>query len=85
MAGFGTQFSPELDEEVFADSPQPMTRREPPRYNGGSGIRNGGVPSQVREEPAVKPSDSDVWEGPGQCPTCHAPAGKRHGRQCMAA
>lgn len=24
-----------------------------------------------------------IWEGPGQCPQCHAPAGKRHGKPCV--
>ena len=27
--------------------------------------------------------DAEVWDGPGQCPRCHAPEGKRHGKQCL--
>jgi hypothetical protein len=87
VAGFGTQFSPELDEEVFADSPQPMparppARRESPRYAGGHG---NGHASHIKETPAPMQTDGDTWEGPGQCPTCHAPAGKRHGKACSSA
>lgn len=25
----------------------------------------------------------EVWEGPGQCPRCFAPEGKRHGDKCL--
>jgi hypothetical protein len=25
-----------------------------------------------------------LWPGPGQCPQCHAPEGKRHGQVCIA-
>lgn len=62
VAGFGTQFAPEMDEGAFADSPQA-------RSSGGSdGLH----------------AESDIWEGPGQCPKCHAPAGKRHAKPCVA-
>ena len=27
---------------------------------------------------------AEVWEGPGQCPRCHAPQGKRHGKPCTS-
>jgi hypothetical protein len=27
----------------------------------------------------------EVWDGPEQCPRCHAPAGKRHGKPCISA
>ena len=84
VAGFGTQFSPELDEEVFADSPQPMSggyagRRDAVRSNGG----NGNGVNHVREAVTAKPA-GEVWEGPGQCPNCHAPEGKRHGKPCVS-
>jgi hypothetical protein len=26
---------------------------------------------------------AEIWEGPGQCPRCHAPEGKRHGKPCI--
>ncbi|HXG23616.1 MAG TPA: hypothetical protein VNJ09_03600, partial [Chthonomonadales bacterium] len=29
-------------------------------------------------------STSEIWPGPGQCPRCHAPEGKRHGKPCIA-
>lgn len=40
----------------------------------------------TRQEAAVEafmPANSEVWSGPGQCPTCHAPPDKRHGRVCL--
>jgi hypothetical protein len=62
-----------------------------------SGTR--GVPSEERpvDRPLPKPSTAspaasptvssvgvdDVWPGPGQCPNCHAPEGKRHGMRCV--
>jgi len=86
LSGFGTQFAPELDEQVFADSPQRMgsgfrSRSTSSHYSGGNGNTNGAT-SKVREG-AMPAMASDVWEGPDQCPTCHAPAGKRHGKQCI--
>lgn len=54
VAGFGTQFSPEL-EESSSESP-----------------RSDAAPVKLGE----------VWNGPGQCPRCHAPEGKRHGKPC---
>ncbi|HSV72463.1 MAG TPA: hypothetical protein VLH79_01740 [Chthonomonadales bacterium] len=63
VAGFGTQFAPEMDEPAPADSPQ-------------LGVRYG-APAGVE---AVRLSE--VWPGPGQCPRCHAPEGKRHLRPC---
>jgi hypothetical protein len=56
VAGFGTQFSPEL-EEFTAETPKTEA-------------------NIVRQ--------SDIWAGPGQCPRCHAPEGKRHGKPCAA-
>lgn len=62
VAGFGTQFMPELDEGAHvADSPQPLN---------GSG--------------AAPPAGNDIWQGPGQCPACHAPEGKKHGKPCRS-
>ena len=73
LVGFGTQFSPELDDDVPADSPLPITSsrsyvQRAPRLTG-----NGH---------AAAPA-SEIWEGTGQCPTCHAPEGKRHGKPCV--
>lgn len=50
LCGYGTQFSPDLDEAGhgrFADSPQPMGGGRPVNgggFNGGGGTRFGGVP-----------------------------------------
>lgn len=69
LAGFGTQFSPDLEEGSFADSPL-----------GGDGAAS---PPTRREGPGI-PAGRDVWPGPGACPECNAPAGKRHGSACRA-
>lgn len=91
LLGFGTQFTPELDDDGFrpADSPQgrPASassasampaaahrdeREARPAANGGA-----------RAASASVASAGEVWEGPGQCPRCHAPEGKRHGKPCI--
>lgn len=33
---------------------------------------------------AVAVSPNEVWVGPGLCPRCHAPEGKRHGKPCVS-
>lgn len=60
VAGFGTQFAPELEDDGSrpADSPRKLAIRDA-AHSG------------------------PVWEGPGQCPRCHAPEGKRHGKPCV--
>ena len=83
LTGFGTQFAPELDEEVFADSPQPMGRNRFPQASSYGTNGNRSAP-RVREESVARPVASGIWEGPGQCPSCHAPAGKPHGKQCAS-
>ena len=50
LAGFGTEYSQDMDE------------------NGRS--TNG------------SPPETEFWTGPGQCPRCHAPVGKKHGKPC---
>ena len=66
MAGFGTQFTDDLDEgERYVDSPQ-MPR-------GGYGANQGS-----------RTVIAELWEGPGQCPSCHCPAGARHGTNCQS-
>jgi hypothetical protein len=86
VAGFGTQFTPELDDDGSrpADSPQPFGGVMRSSFEGSRSMGNG--PRQAREErpaPQTAVPVSEVWEGPGQCPKCHAPEGKRHGRQCL--
>jgi hypothetical protein len=74
LVGFGTQFSPELDEESYSDSP---VSHQPVR----AGMRSP-IPSREESDRAAAPL-GEVWEGPGQCPKCHAPQGKRHGKPCV--
>lgn len=84
VAGFGTQFSPELDEEMLADSPQPVM--VPGAADGAVAGRRewaGQVTDSGRTTAAMRAAASEVWEGPGQCPRCHAPTGKRHGKPCI--
>ena len=77
VAGFGTQFAPEMDDDAGRSS-DPGKHREfvaaPP------------VPASVREVRNRKPiiGVNDIWAGPGLCPNCHAPEGKRHGKPCVA-
>ena len=44
-------------------------------------------PADTPRNPAGEPQEArgtlPVWQGPGQCPTCHAPEGKRHGKLCQ--
>jgi hypothetical protein len=99
LLGFGTQFTPELDDDGYrpADSPQPRHVYAPQRPV----MENRPAPERPREERPVRAAAqngataqpapaastagpvSEIWEGPGQCPTCHAPEGKKHGRQCL--
>lgn len=41
-----------------------------------------GQPQQAQNGQS-SPSREGIWQGPGQCQVCYAPAGKRHGRQCL--
>jgi hypothetical protein len=67
VAGFGTQFAPELEDDGSrpADSPRNLAIRSAPA------------------SPSIPAATGPVWEGPGQCPRCHAPEGKRHGKPCV--
>jgi hypothetical protein len=97
VLGFGTQFMPELDDDGNhpADSPREMAYPAPrveqavsPRANPAAdgqrgpdrAVHEGSTPQAAR--PPVPASE--IWEGPGQCPRCHAPEGKRHGKPCIA-
>lgn len=66
LCGFGTQFTEDLEEDD-ALADSPLSVQ-----------RAMGVP-----EGAVGPTaTAEVWEGPGTCPKCNAPAGKKHGTVC---
>jgi hypothetical protein len=92
VAGFGTQFAPELDEvqegEIHrpADTPQGRTPYNATRGN----VDRAGYDSPERDArvaaaaPRAAVAVGEVWEGPGQCPRCHAPEGKRHGKPCIS-
>ncbi len=121
LLGFGTQFSPELDDDGYrpADSPQPRrayaqkrngpdnsvssinsantvnsvsssalredaTERGRPQAGGSASGDGSAQGAASNASPAtVVTALQEVWAGPGQCPQCHAPEGKRHGRQCL--
>lgn len=40
-------------------------------------------PAAAAATPATSGSAAGVWAGPGQCPRCHAPEGKLHGKPCV--
>lgn len=87
LTGFGTQFAPELDDEGYrpADSPQPLAGADPQRGFRHSSARvpdAGTMPAETTPAALTGPATA-VWQGPGQCPRCHAPEGKRHGRPCI--
>lgn len=68
-AGFGSQYSGDEDAADERLHPDP----------GGAApvagvLRGNGDPA----------TGNGFWEGPGQCPRCHAPVGKRHGKPCVA-
>lgn len=72
VAGFGTQFSQDLDETETGEMRH--------LADGGAHIATtapNGKPSRAPIAPVT-----GLWEGPGLCPTCHAPAGKGHGKPC---
>lgn len=41
------------------------------------------APQPMRETAQVQGGNGAVWEGPGQCSSCHAPTGKVHGKNCQ--
>jgi hypothetical protein len=78
VAGFGTQFSPEMDEGEVADSPQWIAQP----LSSGATMSRTSVSGEPEAEPVSRRAAAPSWEGPGQCPHCHAPAGKKHARKC---
>jgi hypothetical protein len=82
LTGFGTQFSPELDDDSYspASNPQPMLRQ---RFNAGSTEVSRRPVAASASVGAQTPDIGEIWSGPGQCPHCHAPEGKRHGKPCV--
>ncbi len=76
VAGFGTQFSPELDD-LTGDTAAPYSK----------GQRSGRGQSRKTENTSGADgtvSATQIWPGPGLCPRCHAPEGKRHAKPCVA-
>ena len=67
MAGYGTQFAPELYEED--ETPRSVSTRAPSRPQS----------QPVRRTPTTR---LKMWNGPGLCPNCHAPEGKPHAKAC---
>lgn len=78
FVGFGTQFAPELDEAAN------VPRSSQPSGAAGHERRTSGA-SKVfpgRHESAPGPPPAEMWNGPGLCPQCHAPSGRKHVRPC---
>jgi len=69
VAGYGVQYAPELAE---TEPPAQIPRRP--------------SPSSYRRSAAQMPRQSlrpvPIWNGTGQCPSCHAPEGKPHASNC---
>jgi hypothetical protein len=89
VAGFGTQFSEDLyeDGERPADAPQgrPSSMRAYENGNAPQSQADAATRSYARHSgTATKINPTAVWEGPGLCPGCNAPEGKRHGKPCIA-
>ena len=87
VTGFGTQFMPELDDDGsrLADSPIDPQRGIASGRAASDGPRGAdGAAARTAAAPNAAVSASAVWEGPGQCPTCHAPEGRRHAKPCIA-
>jgi hypothetical protein len=82
VAGFGTQFSPELDEGEFADAPQMLAQGVAPPPPS---TRLTALSTRAESAAASRRVPVQVWDGPGQCPQCHAPTGKKHARKCSLA
>jgi hypothetical protein len=68
LAGYGTQFAPDLDD---ASGP----RRADSMVPGQASSPASGHRRPLRQAPRL-------WTGPGQCPSCHAPEGKPHSTNC---
>jgi hypothetical protein len=81
VAGFGTQFAPDLDEESNhqdVNSSGKPGELEP--HHARPADRTAQSASRMD-----KKGNPDIWKGPGQCPDCHAPEGKPHSRTCKNA
>src|SRR5262249_37696675 len=72
LVGFGTQFAPELDDDEAGEAPQAVVNS-----------RRGGRTYSSDGDYRATATANEVWDGPGQCPRCHAPEGKRHGKPCV--
>jgi hypothetical protein len=54
----------------------------PPQRQNGYEDRTRDAPGGYDARPAA-PNGNGIWDGPGQCPRCHCPEGKRHGKPCV--
>lgn len=79
LAGYGTQYGEDFAEapERPADSPVGGAQQQA----AGSTQSQAAGSGQAQAAGSAQPH-SDTWAGPGQCPRCHAPEGKRHGKPC---
>jgi hypothetical protein len=75
-------FSSYRPPEVAAreERPAPVAVGSP---NSGNGPANGVANGSAKPQPAQPlVSVTEIWTGPGQCPRCYAPEGKKHGKAC---
>jgi hypothetical protein len=72
LAGYGTQFAPDLNDMETSER----------RGTGRAGATRH-QPAQTQRRASAQPRT--IWPGPGLCPTCHAPEGKPHSTSCASA
>lgn len=71
IALVGVAVAEDEDDGNRDGRPQRSNQREPQPAAGDAPKTNGN-------------GAIEIWEGPDQCPKCHAPGGKKHGKPCCA-
>lgn len=78
------------DDEEHTSQPQHQCQNgvpNAPQTQHGANTHVYHAPAdEVPDYPAPapqRPRKGDIWPGPGQCPMCHAPETKPHGRKCV--
>lgn len=76
------------DKPAATPAPAPQSQERPVRASQGAEKEPDPFSPEfddVPTYPAPVPASltvNPIWEGPGQCQSCHAPAGRPHGRPC---
>lgn len=79
VCGFGTQFSPDLDDaNALADSPQGNGNQSYAGAQPSNSAAQSGPTGGATAATAAKKE----WKGEGQCPSCHCPSGRKHSNTC---